>query len=355
MVRAQNTSTDTTGHQLAVSVYVDAYYAAYSGNPAQPYTEYITVGGRDNTLGLNVAQFSLHYEHARLRGNFTFHSGDIAGATWSDDFPYVQEANVGLRLGGNWWLDAGFFRTHIGTESFLPKNNLLSSTAYATYNEPFYQSGLRLSYEPDAKWHLKGWLLNGYNSFVDNNDAKSVGLLVSYAPTETTSLTYTNLLGNEAERDADINRFRVYQNAYWNQQWGDRLTSILGFDLGLQSNSDLEGLDESALLYAALLTLRYQIDDHWSVTTRGEIFRDENGFISGTIPVFEGNLSGAELTALTLGGEYRPSQYAYLRAEGRYARVPQDLQLFPEGDTFADHRWELLFTFGIDLDRTFAF
>ncbi len=352
---AQEAPEDTTAHQLSVGLYVDAYYAAYSGSPAAPYAEYVTVGARDNSLGLNVAQFSLHYTQARLRGNFTFHSGDIAGASWSADFPYVQEANVGLRLGGDWWLDAGFFRTHIGTESFLPKNNLLSSTAYVTYNEPFYQAGARLSYAPaGTKWHVEAWLLNGYNSFVDNNGAKSVGMLISYAPTEATSLTYTNLLGNEAEPQANTNLFRVYQNAYWNQQWGDHFSSILGFDLGIQSNSRLAGAEQSALLYAGLLTLRYQFDPSWSVTTRGEVFHDENGFISGVLPVRGGGLAGADLTALTLGTEYRPSPNAYLRAEARYARTPEDVQLFADDRTFTDRRWELLFTFGFDLNHGFA-
>ncbi|PPK86043.1 putative OmpL-like beta-barrel porin-2 [Neolewinella xylanilytica] len=350
--RAQTAAPDSTAHQLAVSLYVDAYYATYSGAAGDPYVAYTTVGTRDNALGLNVAQLGLHYTHDRLRGNFTCHVGDIAGATWSPAFPQVQEANVGVRLAGDWWFDAGFFRTHVGTESFLPKNNLLSSTAYATYNEPFYQGGVRLSYAPAPEWTLEAWLLNGYNQFVDGNRAKSVGLLVSYAPTDNASLTYTNLLGKEAAAGTD--RFRVYQNVYWNQVWGDRFTSILGFDLGTQANSDLVESDKSAVLYTALLTLRYSFDEHWSVTTRGEHFNDESGFISGTIPTRGGGVAGAKLTAVTLGAEYRPSPLAYLRAEGRYTHAADRL-LFDTGEASADRRWELLLTFGIDLDRRFAF
>ena len=354
-LQAQAETPDTTKHQLAVSVYVDAYYARYSGDTQEPFATYITSGARDNTIGLNIAQFSLHYEHERLRGNFTLHAGDIPLAIWSDAFPYVQEANVGVRLGEKWWFDAGFFRTHLGTESFLPKNNLLGSTAFATYNEPFYQSGARLSYDPAPEWHLEAWLLNGYNSLVDNNRAKSVGLLVNYAPCEATSLTYTNLYGNEAPDNALRDQYRFYQNASWQQQWSEHVTTILGADLGLQTNSDLEDPEKTAALYTLLLTIRYQIDERWSITTRGELFEDENGFISGRVPTTDGEPAGAELTAITLGGEYRPSKYAHLRAEGRYTGHPNELALFRDGREVTGSRWELLLTFGIDLDRAFDF
>ena len=53
----------------------------------------------------------------------TLHYGDNAQATWDKTFNMVQEANIDVHLFPNWRLDAGLFRTHFGTESFLPKNN----------------------------------------------------------------------------------------------------------------------------------------------------------------------------------------------------------------------------------------
>jgi hypothetical protein len=340
------TATAQPEDTLVLSAYVDAYYAAYSNAAPDELQPYITVGARHNTLSLNVAQLGLHYTHERVRANFTYHTGDIVSATWADRFTNVQEANVGVNLGGNWWFDAGLFRTHIGAESFLPKNIHTSSTAFVTYNEPFYQAGARVSYAAGDKWQLEGWLLNGYNQFVDDNEAKSFGLLATYAPSERTSFTYTNLLGNEAEPGLGRRQFRVYQNAYWEQQWGNRFSSLLGVDVGTQSNSQLVVDGEEALLYATLLSFRYAFTERWSLSGRGEVFRDRTGFISGIFFTPEGRQTGAKMNGLTLGTEFRPHPTTYLRAEGRYVTTADGFRLAGE-----ERRWELLLTAGVAVEK----
>jgi hypothetical protein len=126
---------------LSLSAYADAYYARFNDerglNALQQYT---TVSPRDNVIGLNIGAIGLHLKGENFRVNTVFHAGDIPAAIWSTDFPVVQAANAGIKLADGLWLDGGFFATHLGTESFLPKENLLSSTAVATYNEPFYQA-----------------------------------------------------------------------------------------------------------------------------------------------------------------------------------------------------------------------
>jgi hypothetical protein len=158
----------------------DAYYARFNDerglNALQQYT---TVSPRDNVIGLNIGAIGLHLKGENFRVNTVFHAGDIPAAIWSTDFPVVQAANAGIKLADGLWLDGGFFATHLGTESFLPKENLLSSTAVATYNEPFYQAGFRLGYETKSDWRFELWALNGYNRFLDNNSDKALGVLIA--------------------------------------------------------------------------------------------------------------------------------------------------------------------------------
>lgn len=343
-------------HKITISGYVDGYLSAYSNNfPQQEFQPFITVGARDNSFGLNVAQFGLSYQYKYVRSNLTLHWGDIPKATWSKDFNEIQEANVGVRLMEGLWLDAGFFRTHIGTESFLPKNNLLSSTAFITYNEPFYQAGAKLSYDVWEKWYFELWALNGYNNFVDNNDAKSVGALISYKFSDNASVTYTNIYGRESGDDLDFKQNRFYQNIYLNKNWNEKVFVSLGFDYGLQTNSKLENPDETASMFGGLATLRYQFNPKFSITGRGEIFKDENGFISGTVENNNGKNVGIELTAFTLGAEYRPMETAYIRAEGRFTNAKDGLDIFLENDKLTNHRYELLLTMGINIEKTFGF
>lgn len=339
---------------LTVSGYLDTYYSYFTHdtdvNAFQPYT---TVSSRNERFGLNVAQVGAHYDSDKIRGNLTLHWGDIARATWSEEYRAVQEANLGFRIAKDLWIDAGFFTTHIGMESFLPKNNFLSSTTVATYNEPFYQAGAKISYEGFEKLYIELWAVNGYNYFQDVNDTKSFGVLLQYRFNDVTSLTFTNLLGRESPDDFPVKQFRTYHNLYLNTQLNDKLFITLGGDMGTQSDTAGDR-DKTAFMYNALATIRYQIDPRWSVTARGERFRDKEGFISGLVPGVKGEETGLDLWGLTLGGEYRPVTSGYIRGEARFLRADKDIALFSDNHNI-NERWELMVTLGYHLDHLFNF
>lgn len=345
-VQAQNDSTQN----LTFSAYIDVYFAGFSDRRSpNALQEVTTVSPRDQRFGLNVAQLGVHYHSERVRGNAIIHYGDIAQATWSDEFRAVQEANVGIRLADGWWLDGGFFATHIGTESFLPKNNLTSSTAVATYNEPFFQSGARLAYEGSDKFDAALWVVSGYNFFLDANNAKSVGLALTYYASDNLSLTYTNLFGRESLDDIMPRQFRTYHNAYVNWQPSPRWYLTLGGDLGTQTNSSLNNPRNTAVMFNALAVLRYQVDPHFAVTTRAEVFQDPDGFISGIYATDNFGISGLKLYGITLSTEYRPSDNAYLRLEGRILQTADDLLIFDDGSP-TRQRLEAMVTMGWEVE-----
>ncbi|MEM6841403.1 MAG: outer membrane beta-barrel protein [Bacteroidota bacterium] len=336
--------------QITLSGYTDVYYATFSDeSPTEALQPYTTVSPRSDRFGLNVAQLSVNYQAEWVRGTVTLHYGDIAQATWSETFNMVQEANLGFMLFKDWWLDGGFFATHIGTESFLPKNNYLSSTAVATFNEPFFQSGARLSYEGSEDFSAQLHVVSGYNFFLDVNDAKSVGVLLSYNLTEQWSLTYTNLLGRESLDDVSPSQLRFYHNLYLNGSFNEKLLLTVGSDLGTQTNSQLNDGNATALIYNALASIRYQFTPTWSVTARGEIFSDPEGFISGTLPTESGREEGLQLTGLTLGAEYLPTDNSYVRIEGRNLTTDDELTLFDQGAD--DVRYEWMVTMGFYFDH----
>lgn len=344
-----------TAHKLTLSSYVDTYFAGYDNDLGQQdFQPFITVGARDNTFGLNVAQLGLKYEQDKVRGTVILHYGDIPQATWSTEFNAVQEANVGVKLTDGLWLDAGFFATHIGTESFLPKNNLLSHTMYLTFNEPFYQAGAKLSYNALNLWYVELWALNGYNSFVDNNDAKSLGVLIKHDLSAATAITYTNLYGRESADGLEAQN-RFYNNIYLTHNWNEKVFLIIGFDYGTQTNSDLQKPNETATMFGGMITGRYQFNPKFSITGRVEIFNDKNGFISGTVVNTNGNPAGIQLTGYTLGAEYRPFEKAYLRAEARSTIAPSNLEIFVKNAESTNKRFEVLFTMGLELEKIFNF
>lgn len=335
--------------QVTLSGYTDVYYATFSDeSPTDALQPYTTVSPRSDRFGLNVAQIGVLYRAERLRGTVILHYGDIAEATWSETFRAVQEANVGIMLFDDWWLDAGFFATHIGTESFLPKNNWLSSTAVATFNEPFFQSGARLSYEGSEAFTAQMHVVSGYNFFLDVNDAKSVGVLLSYVADDQWSITYTNLLGRESLDGVSPSQVRFYHNLYLNGAIREKLLLTIGGDLGTQTNSALGDAGATALMYNALATVRYQCTPVWSVTARGEIFSDPDGFISGALLTETEGVAGLQLAGVTLGAEYRPTDNSYVRIEGRNLTTDDALTLFDQGTDNVRYEWMVTTGFYFD-------
>ncbi|NJC27996.1 outer membrane beta-barrel protein [Neolewinella antarctica] len=346
------TDSDTTRHRVTLGGYVDACYASRSTDDAGALGSFLSAGPRDENFGLNVAQFSINYEGPRVRSEFTMHMGDIPESSWSPVYSQIQRANVGFRLAEKLWVDAGFFATHIGYESIFPRAKYVSSTAYLSWNEPFYQSGVRASYEANERWSFQLWLLNGYNSFVDNNDAKSLGLSSTYSPNDRTSITYNNLFGNEGlEGDGRPKQFRAVNNLYWTQAWTDRFRTVINFTTASQSNSELDDPGAAGLMVGAYLTADYAIGDRWNLTARLETYDDPDGIISGRVAATAlAAPTGLRLSGLTTGVQYRPAPSAYVRAETRFARQHDSVALFQSDGERVDGRVELLLTCGVSFD-----
>jgi hypothetical protein len=128
---------------------------------------------------------------------------------------------------------------------------------------------------------------------------------------------------------------------------------IIGGDVGTQSNSRLPEMEETAVMYNALTTLRYMFTDKWSVTGRAEIFNDKHGFISGLIPTLYSRMQGLQLWGLTAGTEYKPAPNSYFRGEVRFLDLDDNAALF-SGNYSQHQRWEVMITMGYMLDRVFG-
>lgn len=372
---AQTEERDTTS--ITVGGYVDAYYAWYDNAYNVALQQHNCIGAYHNSLGLNTAQFTTAFSSDRVRGVATFHYGDIAAIAWADQYRPIQEANAGIRLAKNLWLDAGYFKTHVGTESFLPKDNLLSIITLGTYYGPFYQGGARLGYDVNNT-HLELHLTNGYNLHIDNNRAKTVGLLASQSFGESSVLTYSAAYGSE-QVGALSNDDLFYQNVNFNYA-RERLTIQVGLDIAMVTRGS-SSFNEP--LITALLTAKYALTDDFSIAGRVEYFSDEdnlNSFAllpyydirSDSSSVFVKNGAtggtGLNIVGLTAGLEYSPSDFGFLRLETRYLNdlngiegigvidEPGNYNAIDAGvNPHVTTRLGVILTAGIYFDKTFTF
>jgi hypothetical protein len=310
--------------------YVDAYYAYYTDSVgANHVQQFPVISPKSNQFGLNIAQITASYTSQKVRFVATLHYGDIPASAWSPVYNMIQEANAGVRITKKIWVDAGFFKTHIGTEALLPKDNIASSLSMITFYEPWFQAGVKLSYQPNENLLICLHALNGYNTFVDNNQKKSFGLAVSYAfGDKGSNIGYYNLIGDESPEGTKTNHLRFLNNLVLTYQATTKLKAVVGVDYVTQKNSDLTDSTKSAAVFSAIFTLRYQLKPKFAIYGRYESFSDREGFLTGVQVDAKGKRTGYISNGGTAGIEFKPFENAYIRLEGRYLEMQQDQKIF---------------------------
>ena len=331
-----------------VSGYVDAYYAFYTDSVGtNNFAKFPVISPRSNVFGLNIAQLTGQYNSKKMRAIATIHYGDIPISAWSPVYNLVQEANVGIRLSKKFWVDAGLFKTHIGTEALLPKDNIVSSLSVITVYEPWFQAGVKLSYTPNDNLSICFHLLNGYNSFVENNKKKSFGLAVTYLLGNKGSIGYYNLLGDETPDSIHSSHFRMLHNVVFTYQLTQKLKLLVGGDIICQQNSVIADSAKTAFVYGGIGTLKYQAKSKFGVYIRGEIFSDDNGFLTGIIKDKKNELTGFKVWGITAGLEYKPTENLYIRLEGRQLQMNSNQEIFRWNNVNKSYRLEMMLHAGV--------
>ncbi len=344
---SSNAQTVDSTAKFRISGYVDAYYGYYTDSVGTGnYQKFPSIAPRSRQFGLNTAQVSFEYNAEKVRGIVTLHFGDIAKSTWSSAYNNIMEAHAGIRLCKKLWLDAGFFRTHFGTEGLLPKENFLSSVSVNTFYEPYFEAGARLNYVPNDNWSVTLYALNGYNIFEDNNKKKSLGILVTYNAGDKWNAGYSNYLGDDAPDTDSLRHLRLHQNLFFNAAI-KKLKIQAGIDYCLQQHADIVYKKVGASMQSGILGIKYQLKEKFAVAARGEFFYDPQGFMSTVILDNENKYTGYKLWGLTLGAEYKPTANTYIRMEGRQLQMNKKEKIFYWNGKNTSHRMEILCNIGI--------
>jgi len=350
--KGQKTDTIST---FSVTGYIDAYYAYYTDS-ASPggFQKFSSTSPISNSPSLNTAQIAVHYTSNKIRCTAVLQAGDISSATWAPaPYKHLMEAHLGVKICNKLWIDGGFFRAHFGTEFLLPSENLTSSLSIGTFYDPYYESALRLNFNPTTKLEVNLFLLNGYGVFVDNNHKKSLGTGVTYALNDNGGIGYTNYLGDDSPTPpsgvTNSSRLRFHNNIFLNYQFS-KVKLQVGGDYCLQQNSDLATGTRSAGMFTALATAKYLWTKRFAVYGRAEIFNDPDGYMSTVISDRTGKLTGYKLTGLTLGAEYKPTKESYVRLEARAIKMNEDQYIFNYNGVHQNSRFEVMVNAGVTFD-----
>ncbi len=337
--------------KFKVSGYVDTYYAYDNDKNQSQLRQFSAIAPIRDEFRINLAQLTGRYSSDKVRGALTLQFGDIPKYNWpqspNDYLQYIQEANGGFRPAKNLWVDFGYFLTHIGAEGIIPKYNFLSSMTLCCFYEPFYQSGIRVSYDFSDKFYGTLYFLNGYNVLADNNKNKSAGIQLGIKPNSKLEIIYNNIIGNE-QPTGSIGKTRILNNLVLKYSVTSKLDLLLGADFVIQEKSKLKDSLSSANLFSGLLTLRYKITPKIFIMGRGEFYHDENGILSGTYTNKNGETKGLTASGFTFGLELRPIDNGYIRVDSRYLKTGNNLKLFSDDNTKKDSRTEIILTTGVE-------
>jgi hypothetical protein len=297
---------------IKVDGFLDTYFAYGFNRPFDRIRQFATSPARFNEFAVNLALIRAQYANQRVRASFGWATGTYMEANYVVEPQILQniyEAYVGANLGNDVWLDVGVFPSHVGFESAISIVNPTYTRSLFAEFSPYFETGVRLTVPTTDKFAITFLALNGWQNIRETNNAKAGGLQFQYRVTDNVLLNYSSFLGNEAfddsgELDPDP-QLRFFHDFYVQAGIGDKFDLWALFDIGTQ---ELPGDD--ATWYTGGIIGRYEVNDRWAFSLRGELYSDPDEAIVITPPG-----DGFEVAGGSFGVDYRLFQNALARIE----------------------------------------
>ena len=233
----------------------------------------------------------------------------------------------------------------------MPKDNICSSVSIITFYEPWWQSGIRITYTPSDKFTGALYIVNGYNQFVATNKKKAPGLAFTYNISDRFSVGYYGLLSDDTPDSISISHRRLLNNLVVNLDISKKMKAQVGADYIVQEHSDISyspgyTIYSNAFSSSLIATLRYQCFKRIAIYGRFEELNDPQGIITSTDNYYYNNVS-FNLTGETFGIEYKPTENSYIRLEGRELQMAQNEKIFYSNGVYTNIREEAMLNMGI--------
>ena len=306
---------------------VDTYYGYDFNNPATLDEAYTTTASRHNEFNLNLAYIDAKISAERIRGRVALQTGtsvtvnyagesnglgQINGPGESKSPPLVediQEASVGYRVTDKLWIDAGIMSSYLGWDAWISKNNWTYLHSMESDFSPYYQSGVRATYQWTDDLSTQFNVMNGWQNIYETNENKALGLQIAYAPKSGYSLTYGNFWGNEVGT-----LYRFYNNLMFQAPITRELKLAFIYDLGIQARPTGSG---NSVWQTETFEARYQFSPVYSMTAREEYFQDPDQVI-----VVTGTPDGFRTWGASVNGDLILAEHLLWRNElrGRWSK-----------------------------------
>jgi hypothetical protein len=222
---------------------------------------------------------------------------------------YTAPLGKGLRI------DMGKMGTFIGAEVIEALDNPNYSRSFLfNYAEPLTHTGVKASYVFSDNVNAALFVVNGWDNATDNNAGKSFGLSINVAAGDPFS-AYINYLAGPEQADNNHDK-RALLDIVATIKPMKPLAIILNYDNGKEDMGSATSVKWSG--FSGIV--KYDINDTFSVSVRGESFDDKDGARTGT---------AQKLTEYTVTPEIRLANGLVVRPE--YRHDSSDKQSFDNG------------------------
>lgn len=302
---------------FSFSAYLETYYAydfAKPDNHTRP--DFVYSYNRHNEVNLNLGYVKTTYNTKNTRANLALMAGTYSNANLAHESGVLKnifEANAGIKLSKtqNLWADAGIFASHIGFESATGKDCWNVSRSILADNSPYYESGIKISYNSNnEKWLLSALLLNGWQRIqrVNGNNTPAFGHQVMWKPNPKITLNSSSFVGSIFPDS--IRKMRYFHNFYGQFQMFAKFGIITGFDTGIQQKA--KNSTDYDVWYSPVLILRYELSQKINLAARAEYYHDPNQVIIAT-----STPNGFQTYGYSLNFDYHISENVLWRMEAR--------------------------------------
>ncbi len=307
-----------------VSGYVDTYYGYNVNRPADQSIGLRGTSFNHNSFTFNAAKLS--FNRATSGPNTLGYRVDLIYGPEADSFkipfelpvegrptysiqPHILNAYLSYTapIGKGLTFDVGQFTTFIGAEVFdtVDNWNYQQGILFA-YAQPYYHSGLRMTYAPSDKVGLGFYLVNGWNNSFDQNTGKSVGFSLTLTPNSKFQILQ-NYLGGPENGTLNTGWRHLYDGVI-NATISPNVALRFNYDIG--TNRPFIPSDPNQSWRGIASSIRFSTSDgRVALAPRFEYLYDDSGFATGY---------RQDLKTLTLTNEYRIRGNFSTKLEYRY-------------------------------------
>ena len=185
------------------SGFVDAYYSKNFNSPATQTNQLRNFDIQENQFTLSLAELVIQKQASPVGFRMDLDFGptnDLVQPGNGSTLNVLQQGYLTavLPVGSGLTVDVGKFVTHMGNEVIESKDNWNYSRSFLfAYAIPYYHTGIRLTYPVASMLSATLHVLNGWNSAVDNNHSKTLGLTLNYTASSSTSIVFNGIDGFE--------------------------------------------------------------------------------------------------------------------------------------------------------------